>query len=84
MKASAFVNLSSVPFITLEIDRNTVMLVVKGAFDMRPPLHLVYVPLTPARSSEQILVRRRNASLSGSAEAFWRFAQEAVEEDALK
>lgn len=83
MKAAAYVNLSSVPFVTLENDPETVMLVVKGAFDMRPPQHLAYLPLTPARTSEQILVRRRNASLSRSAEAFWRFAQEAVESDAL-
>lgn len=81
MNAAAYVNLSSIPFITLENNSETIMLVVKGAFDMRPPQHLHYLPLVPARTSEQLFVRRRNASLSRSAEAFWRFVQEALESD---
>ena len=48
---------------TLAGDARTVMLVVKGAFDMRPPEGLVFIPLGPPRTSEQILVRRRNAPL---------------------
>lgn len=52
----------------------TVMLVVKGAFDMRPPEGLVFIPLVPERTSEQILVRRRNVALSSAAEAFWAHA----------
>jgi len=39
------------------------MLEVKGAFDMRPPEGLVFIPIGPPRTSEQILVRRRNAAL---------------------
>ncbi len=31
----------------------TVMLVVKGAFDMRPPEGLVFIPIGPPRTSEQ-------------------------------
>ena len=48
------------------------MLVVKGAFDMRPPEGLGFIPIGPPRTSEQILVRRRNAALSSAAEAFMR------------
>ena len=55
---------------TLAGDARTVMLVVKGAFDMRPPEGLVFIPIGPPRTSEQILVRRRNAALSSAAEAF--------------
>ena len=47
------------------------MLGVKGAFDMRPPEGLVFIPIGPPRTSERILVRRRNAALLSAAEAFW-------------
>ena len=57
---------------TLAGDARTVMHVVKGAFDMRPPEGLVFIPLGPPRTSEQILVRRRNAALSSAAEAYMR------------
>ena len=46
------------------------MLEVKGAFDMMPPEGLVFIPIGPPRTSEQILVRRRNAALSSASEAF--------------
>ena len=59
----------------------TVMLVVKGAFDMRPPDGLVFIPLVPERTSEQILVRRRNVALSSAAEAFWAHAARSAERD---
>lgn len=59
----------------------TVMLVVKGAFDMRPPEGLVFIPLVPERTSEQILVRRRNVALSSAAEAFWAHAARSAERD---
>lgn len=42
------------------------MLVVKGAFDMRPPEGLVFIPIGPPRTSEQILVHRRNVALSSA------------------
>ena len=56
---------------TLAGDARTMMLVVKGDFDMRPLEGLVFIPLVPERTSEQILVRRRNVALSSAAEAFW-------------
>ena len=59
----------------------TVMLVVKGDFDMRPLEGLVFIPLVPERTSEQILVRRRNVALSSAAEAFWAHATRSAERD---
>lgn len=59
----------------------TVMLVVKGAFDMRPPEGLVFIPIGPPRTSEQILVRRRNAALSSAAEAYWAHAARSTGRD---
>ena len=59
----------------------TVMLEVKGAFDMRPPEGLVFIPIGPPRTSEQILVRRRNAALLSAAEAFWAHAARSAERD---
>lgn len=59
----------------------TVMLVVKGAFDMRPPEGLVFIPLGPPRTSEQILVRRINAALSSAAEAYWAHAARSTGRD---
>lgn len=69
---------------SLEMDLTgsaTVMLVVKGAFDMRPPEGLVFIPLGPPRTSEQILVRRRNAALSSAAEAYWAHAARSAGRD---
>lgn len=57
------------------------MLVVKGAFDMRPPEGLVFIPLGPPRTSEQILVRRINAALSSAAEAYWTHAARSTGRD---
>lgn len=59
----------------------TVMLVVKGAFDMRPPEGLVFIPIGPPRTSEQILVNRRNVALSSAAEAFWAHAARSAGRD---
>ena len=59
----------------------TVMLVVKGAFDMRPPEGLVFIPIGPPRTSEQILVHRRNVALSSAAEAFWAHAARSTGRD---
>ena len=59
----------------------TVMLVVKGDFDMRPLEGLVFIPLVPERTSEQILVRRRNVVLSSAAEAFWAHAARSAGRD---
>lgn len=81
MTVAGFINLSTVPFMTLAGDARTVMLVVKGAFDMRPPAGLVFIPLVPERTSEQILVRRRNVALSSAAEAFWAHAARSAERD---
>lgn len=81
MTVAGFINLSTVPFMTLAGDARTVMLVVKGAFDMRPPEGLVFIPLVPERTSEQILVRRRNVALSSAAEAFWAHAARSAERD---
>lgn len=72
---------SSIPFMTLAGDARTMMLVVKGAFDMRPPEGLVFIPLGPPRTSEQILVRRRNAALSSAAEAYWAHAARSTGRD---
>lgn len=44
----------------------TVMLVVKGAFDMRPPEGLVFIPIGPPRTSEQTETRRSRAPLRRS------------------
>lgn len=66
---------------TLAGDARTVMLEVKGAFDMRPPEGLVFIPLGPPRTSEQILVRRRNAALSSAAEAYWAHAARSTGRD---
>ena len=59
----------------------TVMLVVKGAFDMRPPEGLVFIPIGPPRTSEQILVHSRNVALSSAAEAFWAHAARSAGRD---
>jgi len=48
---------------------------------MRPPEGLVFIPLVPERTSEQILVRRRNVALSSAAEAFWAHAARSAERD---
>ena len=81
MTVAGFINLSTVPFMTLAGDARTVMLVVKGAFDMRPPEGLVFIPIGPPRTSEQILVRRRNAALLSAAEAFWAHAARSAGRD---
>lgn len=52
-----------------------------SAFDMRPPEGLVFIPIGPPRTSEQILVRRRNAALSSAAEAFWAHAARSAGRD---
>ena len=64
---------------TLAGDARTMMLVVKG--DLRPLEGLVFIPLVPERTSEQILVRRRNVALSSAAEAFWAHATRSAERD---